>query len=467
MKKKTQKRLALGVAGLKGGSGKTLVSLALIRLLRKKGLVVGPFKKGPDYIDPEWLGLAAGLPCFCLDAYLMDRSMLQRAFFKAHQQCDIVLVEANRGVFDGLDSLGSYSFAEIAKLLGIPVILVIDCTKVTTTTAAFVKGVQALDPDLLVVGVILNRLAGSRQQEVATEAIRHFTGLPVLGAIPKFQGEGLSEHSLGLVPPIERSNPGRFLNVLAKHLTPYLKLEEILQAAVDSSSRALFEGNLEPLLPTSRNNPKIGILQDQAFHFYYEENLRALRAQGAGLVPINALNDKSLPSDIHGLYIGGGFPERFAEALAANISFKESLKRAILSGLPVYAECGGFLYLSKALQIESQEFPMVGIFPFRFKFEFKPQAHGYTAFRAVSQNPYYPLGQSILGHEFRYARVINPKTLNQRSFVFNMERGVGLWNGLDGALFRNALGSFQHTHAFSKNVAWIKSLVRMAKRSRG
>ena len=110
---------------------------------------------------------------------------------------------------------------------------------------------------------------------------------------------------------------------------------------------------------------------------------------------------------------------------------------------------------------------MVGIFPFRFKVEVKPQAHGYTAFRAVSQNPYYPLGQSILGHEFRYARVINPKTLNQRSFVFNMERGVGLWNGLDGALFRNALGSFQHTHAFSKNVAWIKSLVRMAKRSRG
>ena len=459
---KTHTKATLGIAGLKGGSGKTLISVALARLWTKGGFLVGPFKKGPDYIDLEWLSLASRAPCYCLDAYLMTGGTLKKIFTTSHQKADILLIEGNRGVFDGLDSKGSYSFAKIAKILNIPIILVIDCTKMTATAAALVKGVQAIDPNLRIAGVILNQLSGSRHERVTSEAIQYFTKLPILGTIPRLQDIKFLERPLGLIPPQELSNSQEILDAFATRLAPHLKLEEIFRIAQKPDHRVSVSDCIENLPPSSTNTTKIGIIRDRAFHFYYEENLSLFRAKGASLIFLDALRDKSLPQGIQGLYIGGGFPERFAKDLAKNLAFKNSLKQAILEGLPVYAECGGLLYLSESLTLNVQEFPMVGVFPFRFCLEPTPQAHGYTAFRPVIKNPYYRLNSVVRGHEFRYARLQNPEILDNTPLLFQMERGKGLGKGKDGVMFRNTLGSFQHTHAASMNVSWIGSLIKMS-----
>jgi cobyrinic acid a,c-diamide synthase len=458
-------RLGIALAGLRGGSGKTLATLGLIAALERRDISVAPFKKGPDYIDPAWLSLAAGRDCHNLDTYLLDPETIMQSYLTRNSYCQIALVEGNRGIFDGIDAEGTHSIAELAKLLGLPVILVVDCTKASRTVAALVRGCQAFDPDLALRGVILNRVAGERHRSIAAGAIERYCGIPVLGAIPRIPGLDLKERHLGLLPVHEHPAPGQVVGLIADEVEASVDISRVLcimeQHAYPSFTIDVKEPSRAAPDSAEASGPAIGIIRDSAFSFYYPENIEALRRHGARIIEVDSLRDQQLPA-VEGLYIGGGFPETHAAQLAANRSLMKSIREAADGGLPVYAECGGLVYLSESLEVNGADYPMAGVFPLRFEVMKKPQGHGYTSFTADRANPYYPAGTPARGHEFRYSRLTG--TTAPIETVFSMERGTGLADGRDGIIRNNAFGTFCHTHALGRGVSWPEALVSMARK---
>ncbi|TAL35313.1 MAG: cobyrinate a,c-diamide synthase [Spirochaetes bacterium] len=458
-------RKGIAIAGLRGGSGKTLISLGLLAAFVRRGLSIAPFKKGPDYIDPAWLSLAAGRECHNLDTYLLDERTVISSYLSRNNECTYALVEGNRGLFDGFDIEGTYSFASLAKVLGIPVVIVVDSAKSSRTAAALVRGCQVFDPDLAVRGVILNRVAGERHRSVAAGAIEKYCGIPVLGAVSRIPGLDLSERHLGLFPVQEHPDPRRSIDMVVSAMESAVDIDGIiaLMDRYEYPTRSVEAGALsmerhEP--ETSASAPAVGVIRDSAFNFYYPENLSALTGHGARLVFIDALKDKALP-DVGALYIGGGFPETHARALADNESLRNDIRAAVERGLPVYAECGGLEYLSETLEVEGTRYPMAGVFPLRFSLSKKPQGHGYTAFTVDADNPYFPRGTAVRGHEFRYSRLTeSPAGIRT---AFRMDRGTGLAGGRDGIMHKNVLATFCHTHALGANVAWPGNLVALAR----
>lgn len=446
----------LVVAGLSGGSGKSVVAVGLTAAFAGRGRLVVPFKKGPDYIDAGWLSLAAAYPCYNLDSYLMGVEAVNNSFRTQAHGRELVIVEGNRGLFDGFDVEGSFSTAELAKALKLPVLLVVDCTKSTRTVAALVLGCRHFDPELNIAGVVLNRVGTKRHEALVREAVERYAGLPVLGALPRTGHDAFPQRHLGVTPCHEHDEAHEAVRVLGEKAVACLDLTRIEECMAPCQTQT---ANPETLARGSRLPVRIGILRDAAFQFYYPENLEALENCGASLVEINALCDQDLP-EIDALYIGGGFPETSAEALAANASFRESLKKAALKGLPIYAECGGLIYLGESIVLGEKVFPLVGLFPVRFSLKRKPQAHGYTALKVVGENPYYPVGTKLTGHEFRYSRV-DEAGGGAVSFALRMERGVGFANGLDGLVFNKVLALYTHIHALG-TPAWAPSLVARA-----
>jgi cobyrinic acid a,c-diamide synthase len=451
----------LVVAGLGGGSGKSVVAVGLAAAWARRGLRVMPFKKGPDYIDSGWLQLAAGNPCYNLDAFLMSEEALKSSFVFHGRQADIMLVEGNRGLYDGVDVQGAYSTAELARLLELPVLLVVDCTKTTRTVAAMVLGCQHFDPRLALRGVVLNRIGSARHEKIIRQTVEHYTGLAVVGALPRFKEDVFPQRHLGVTPCPEHGGAEAAVATLADLAEKHLDLDGIGRMMAD----VVLPREVD--LPRARENVgkgvRIGILKDAAFQFYYPENLQALEAEGAELVEIDALNAPELP-ELEALYIGGGFPETSVRQLAANHGFRSSLKAQAENGLPVYAECGGLIYLGEGMVLNGEEFPLTGLFPVRFGLEKKPQAHGYTILEAVATNPYYPLGVEIRGHEFRYSRVIEWRG-NTEALAFKVKRGVGFMAGRDGLVHRNVLALYTHVHAVG-TPQWAAALVERA-RQRG
>ena len=447
------------LSGLRGGSGKTVLTLGLIGALRRRGVTVAPFKKGPDYIDPQWLSEAAERPCRNLDAFLMQPAHILRSLALHGSDADIAVMEGNRGLFDGMDDAGTYSTAELAKGLQTPVLLAVDCTKTTRTAAAMVLGCKTLDPDLNIGGVILNQVARSRQEHVIRSAIESETGVPVLGALPRLADFSFTERHLGLYPPPEHPAPSEILDFLARHVETCVDIDAVLSLARSAP----------PLVgacasPGERAGPgpetvRIGVVRDEAFHFYYPENLEALEQRGARIVQINALADSALPA-LDALYIGGGFPESRARQLAENETMRSSIRDEIERGLPVLAECGGLVYLGRTLGVEGNEFPMVGVFPVAYTVGSRPQGHGYTVAKVDRQNPFFAMGTELRGHEFRYA-VVQDCRHDIHSTVFRMQRGTGFDGNRDGLLYKNVLASFCHHHAVG-NDAWADGLVRLA-----
>ena len=450
------------IAGLSGGSGKTLVSVGLVAAWRKQGRNVAPYKKGPDYIDAAWLSTAAARPCRNLDLFMMSPRATVRSFAASSVDADVVVIEGNRGLYDGMDAQGSYSTAELAKLVQTPVVLVVDCTKATRTIAAIVLGCQRLDPQVPLQGVILNRTAGVRHEAVLRESVESICGVPVLGAIPRLRGLVFPERHLGLVPPAESSGLDDTTDRVADVAERYLDLQalwEIAQRAPALDSPAHPEG------PTVAASPivRIGIFRDAAFQFYYPENLEALVREGAEVIEISPLRDAELPP-LDGLYIGGGFPETAAAALAENRPFIDSLLRSIERGLPVYAECGGAVYLGEKLIFEEKEYPMVGALPAVFGFQTKPQGHGYVILETVHENPFLPVGESLKGHEFHYT-YMKSSSVDDLKFAFRVHRGHGFDGRHDGLCHRNVLALYTHLHALGSD-SWAPSIVRAALRFR-
>jgi cobyrinic acid a,c-diamide synthase len=449
------------IAGLRGGSGKTVISTGIAAAWRKKSFRVIPFKKGPDYIDAAWLSEAAGQPCRNLDLFLVKKDVLIRSFRTAANSADVAVIEGNRGLYDGMDSEGAYSTAELAKLLKTPVILAVDCTKSTRTVAALVLGCQKLDPDVPIRGVILNRIAGGRHESVLREAVEKTCGLPVLGALPKIRKRLFPERHLGLVPPPEHDAVSRAIEEIAAIVEENLNLEAVWNLACEAPE---LEGGGKLSLSKPGSVPartRIGIFRDAVFQFYYPENLEALEAEGGELIEISPLDEAGLP-DVDALYIGGGFPETLAERLSSNESFRNSLYRMIEKGLPVYAECGGAVYLGEKLVVHGKEYPMTGVFPVTFGFAPKPQGHGYTVLETVKENPFFSVGESIRGHEFHYTYV-KGAARGDVDFAFRVRRGHGFDGEQDGLHRRNVLACYTHIHALGVE-SWATSLIREAVR---
>jgi len=445
----------LVVAGLAGGSGKSVVSVGLTAAFAASGKEVAPFKKGPDYIDAGWLQLAAGRKCYNLDPYLMSHETLTASFLNRSRGAGIVIVEGNRGLFDGVSVKGGYSTADLAVLLGLPVLLVVNCTKTTRTVAAMVLGCMEFDKKVDIRGVVLNQIATERQQRLVTESVAYYTGLPVLGAVPRLKRDIFPMRHLGMIPHQEYAGSGQALDYLAGLVGEKIDLAAVDRIMVPVSGSAPFP----PATTDSATGRKvrIGILQDTAFQFYYSENFEALERSGAELVFINALTDRGLP-ELDGLYIGGGFPETSAKDLAANDSFRKAVKDAAEEGLPIYAECGGLIYLGRSIVIGEEEYPLTDIFPIRFGMSTRPQAHGYSIFRVESDNPFYPAGLQVKGHEFRYSTILDWQG-NINDLVLKMERGKGFMEGRDGLVKKNVFALYTHVHA-DGTPQWAEGFVR-------
>lgn len=438
------------IAGLAGGSGKSVASVGLTALLAARSEKVVPFKKGPDYIDAGWLQLAAGNNCYNLDPYLMTEEAIKSSFSKRAAGADFVVVEGNRGLYDGVNADGGYSSAELALMLDLPVVLVVNCTKTTRTVAAMVLGCMHLDERVNICGVILNQIATKRQKKIITEAVEKYTGLPVLGTIPRMKRDIFPMRHLGMVPHQEYQGSDDALDFIKETVQGNVNLDGLLDCMVEVATSP----DTEPV--PEQKTVKIGVLRDAAFQFYYSENLEALERAGAEIISINAMEEEKLP-ELDGLYIGGGFPETSAKELAANISFRESIKTAAENGLPIYAECGGLIYLGESIEIDGQLIPLTGVFPIHFGMSTKPQAHGYSIFKVKRENPFYPLEYQAKGHEFRYSTILKWGG-NMDDLSVEMERGTGFINGWDGLTRKNVFALYTHVHADGTS-EWASGLV--------
>jgi cobyrinic acid a,c-diamide synthase len=426
------------IAALRGGSGKTILSIGITAAWKSFGRKITPFKKGPDYIDAGWLALAAGRPCYNLDTFLTQKELILESFFIHSNKGDIAVIEGNRGLYDGIDIQGSTSTAELAKLLKVPVILCIDCTKSTRTMAAAVLGCVTFDPDTQIKGVILNRVAGPRHEKVLRKNIEHYCNIPVLGAVPKLDWQNFPERHMGLLPTPEHGWAKDSIRAASQLAARYLDLEALAAVAADASPLPVSAELQERILAKAeslrhsdpKSRPSIGIIKDSAFQFYYPENIDALEAAGAKTIVISPLDSDTIPP-IDALYIGGGFPETHARQLAQNVAFREQLKSLAKDGLPIYAECGGLMYLGEELVLDETSFPMAGVLPVVFGFSKKPQGHGYTVVTVEHPNPYFKVGTQLKGHEFHYSRVLKWRGTDN-DLAFNMKRGVGFINHRDG-----------------------------------
>jgi cobyrinic acid a,c-diamide synthase len=453
------------LAGLRGGSGKTLLAVGLSSFWTAKGLTVGTFKKGPDFIDAAWLGFTSGRACYNLDPFLMSDAQIIDSFLSNSAGTDISVIEGNRGLYDGIDPNGDSSTATLAKLLKTPVILIVDITMATRTMAALVMGCQRFDPDLNIVAAILNRVAGHRQESVVKHAIEHYCGIPVIGSVPKLEVNFFPERHMGLVPYQERDDAKRAIAWAREVVEKNLDLETACRLAQEVAP--LDTGHTPHEARHAKKvheyHPRIGFIRDSSIWFYYPENLDQLKYLGADLIQINSISDAQLP-DLDALYIGGGFPETQAQALANNKGFRASLKKKIESGLPVYAECGGLIYLGEALIADETTYPMVGALPLKMVLEKKPQGHGYTVLEVTTQNPYYQVGEVLKGHEFHYTRAVQSGS-GPINTVFKMRRGKGLDGRTDGLCKKNLLATFTHIHA-GGNPLWGQRLVKAALQSK-
>ncbi len=445
---------------MSGGSGKTLVALGLLLSLRRAGVPVRAFKKGPDYIDAAWLSWASGQPARNLDTYLMGAVTILSSFADHGVIDGINVIEGARGLYDGFDVNGSHSSAVLSKHLRTPVVLVVNAAKVTRTAAAQVLGCQKLDPEVPIRGVILNNVNGRRHEQILRGSIESACSIPVVGAIPKAaMGKPLPERHLGLIPPEEHSDLEELARDLLQVVGGFIDLDALMAMARSAAPLEVIPHE-SAQIPQARD-VKIGYLKDSAFSFYYPENLELLEQAGAELIPISALDAAALPGDLNALYIGGGFPETHAAALSANRTFLESLRRAAEEGLPIYAECGGLMLLSRALSWKGARYEMADVFPFEVEVSETAQGHGYIELQVDTPNPFFPAGSALRGHEFHYSRIVPQSDWTTTACA--VRRGTGCFHGRDAAILRNVWASYTHLHALA-TPQWVQGVIDAARR---
>jgi cobyrinic acid a,c-diamide synthase len=476
-------------------SGKTTLSIGLCAALAQRRLKVQPFKKGPDYIDPMWLSLASGRSCHNLDFFLMQNEEILSTFVEFSRDTDIAVIEGNKGLYDGLDLDGSNSNAALAKLLATPVILVIDARGMTRGVAPLILGYQAFDRDIRIAGVILNQLGGARHERKLRAVIEHYTDVPVIGAVHHDDRLAIIERHLGLMPSNEASGAHSKIGVIAEAVAAQVDLDRLMAIAAsapalpvpvvqeealsqtlltcgkgDSDSLIIKEPSPLPLPLRGRGDSdnipiKVGIARDAAFAFYYPDDLDALRRHGAELVFFDTLRDPHLP-EVDALFIGGGFPEAHMQALEANRSLREEIRQAIESGLPVYAECGGLMYLSRSLRWQGLKSEMVGVIAGDTVMHERPQGRGYVKLRETGKSPWPRAKGSaveIRAHEFHYSTLVN--LAGDLEYAYDVTRGTGIDGRHDGIVYRNVLACYTHMRDVGNN-HWTARFVEFVRRLR-
>jgi cobyrinic acid a,c-diamide synthase len=429
-------------AGTASGVGKTTVAMATMAALSARGLAVAPFKVGPDYIDPSFHGLAAGRTCRNLDSWLVPHSNLLCLFARACCGMDVAVVEGVMGLYDGRSGAGeSGSTAEVAKLLGAPVLLVLDIGKQARSAAASARGFQAYDPSVPLAGFVLNRAGSQRHADLVAREVESATGLPVLGALPKDTAVELPERHLGLVPTQELERAREVLERLAELAREHLDLDRLVAIARDAAAPPQLGRSIFPAEPLNSDPLPLAVARDEAFSFYYEDNLDLLTAFGAEVLPFSPLSDAALPRGARGMYLGGGFPELFAARLAANTPLLSEVRRAVGDGLPIYAECGGLMYLAEALtDFDGDRHQMAGLIPCEVAMANRRMALGYVELRAQRDTLLCPAGTELRGHEFHWSRLFRgADQANAYDVVDPTPRAEGFANG-------NLLASYVHLH---------------------
>ena len=435
---------AFVVAGVRSGVGKTTVATGIMGALARRGHRVQPFKAGPDYIDPSYHQLACGVPSRNLDTWLLPHRTVIELFQRASALRDVSVVEGVMGVFDGHSSLSEEgSTAELAKLLEAPVILVADASKVARSVAAEILGFQQFDPHLKIAGVILNGVGGPRHQEFCQPQIEATTGLPVLGYLPRRDDLVQPERHLGLIPTVEGTVARRWYDCLVDQVEETIDVERILSLAGTSSRNAVV-----PEIFPRETQPKravIAIAKDKAFSFYYQDSLDLLEAWGAELAPFSPLEDTHLPEGAGGLYLGGGFPEMFAAQLAENAPMHAAIRDAVNRGVPVYAECGGLMYLGQSLcDLEGVEYPMLGLIPAVSAMSNRRLTLGYRELESRTDSPVLRRGQRVRGHEFHWSTLEEPPDPEQSVYRVLDQEGRA-----DGFQVGSIWATYVHIHLAS------------------
>lgn len=434
-----------------------MVSLALLLALRNQKMAPVAFKKGPDFIDAAWLGWAAGGLGRNLDTFMMSPEDVSRSFFEHAATHRINVIEGNRGIHDGLDEKGTHSTAELAKLLQAPSVLVLPIKKTTRTAAAVVVGCKQLDPELNIQGVVLNQVAGSRHERVAGRSIEYYSGVPIVGAIPKIKMELIPNRHLGLITLFEFEQVDRIEAELLRIGKQYLDVNRLIEI----SSLAPETQKPEPIekSPVNGRGLRIGVIRDAAFSFYYPENLEHLERAGAEIVAFSAFDANRIPENLDLLYIGGGFPEMHLDRLEKNRSLMQSIKKAADENLPIYAECGGLMYLANSVEFNGKKASLCGVFPLDLGVSKKPQGHGYCEVEVDASNPFFTEGTKLKGHEFHYS-FFSPGEKNPPT-AFRVKRGTGCFDQRDGLIYKNVLASYLHLHSTGSPM-WAEGMIRAA-----
>lgn len=459
-------RICISATG--GGAGKTMLSLGLGRAWRDQGLHVKPFKKGPDYIDAAWLAKACGQPASNLDLWFMSSEELLELFLTGmdNEPYAIALVEGNRGLYDGLNESGSCSTAQIARAINCPLLLCMDCSKTTRTIAAIINGLVNFEDGLCFAGVILNRIGSARHESSLRRAIETNTDLLVLGALPRSAVNILPERHMGLASFGSHLNKNidQILNSLASIVQSNCDTDAILEcarAAPPLPDKKQPGPEIISVKPAKR--PVIGFARDEALWFYYRENLTALENAGADLREISLLNNDCSLDKLDGIYLGGGFPEDYCDRLCSSLCVHK-LREFAMAGKPVYAECGGMIILCRGLKREGDLWPMAGVLNALVEWHARPRGLGYLEARVISENPFFPLGLTLRGHEFHYSSI----TFEYKppDFALELQRGTGIYQNAggvayDGMFKNNVWGSYMHIFAPAVP-CWAKNFVELA-----
>ena len=448
----------LVIAGTASNVGKTVLTAGLIAAFKSRGLTVQSFKVGPDYIDPAYLAHVSGRPCRNLDSWMLGEGALRQVLAQGALGADLALIEGMMGLFDGRGDSKGGSTAEVARMVKAPVVLVVDVANMAETAAAIALGFKSYSDSPKIAGVLLNNVGSDSHRRSVEDAIWETAKLPVLGALRKMPELDIPQRQLGLLPVTENKAWDRIIAVLAETMERDVDLELLLRIARKAELVPLVPKKVFQGTPAAERDVKLAVAYDEAFNFYYPENLELLEEHGVEVVPFSPLEDSHLPAGAVGLYLGGGFPEVFVEPLAKNRSMAESIERAYRSGMPLYAECGGLMYLGRSLRTENgARFEMAGVLPVDVEMDGQIHRFGYRQLLTLEDSILSPKGQFYRGHEFHWSRIVSQNgTLKP---AYQMQNAEGDLIGYEGFVGPNLLASYVHLH-FGQNPLLVDKFVQ-------
>ena len=436
------------IAGTHSGAGKTTITLGLMAALRKKGLTVAPFKVGPDFIDPGHHAVVAGRTSLNLDGWMLNKTYNRATFNRHVQGCDIAIVEGVMGLFDGFSGDDeSGSTAQMAKWLNLPVILVVSAAAMARSAAALVQGFQRFDPGVRFAGVIFNNLGSKGHLNYLKTAMDRYVEVPLLGGLLRNDELLMPERHLGLTTAEDRPMTDKQLDLLTDHIETGLNLDDLLDRLPEIYVET--PASKGEQIAKNQSIARLGIARDQAFCFYYQDNLELLAGAGLELVPFSPLKDERLPDNLDGIYFGGGYPELHAGRLAENREIREQIRRLSRQGMPIYGECGGFMFLCSELEDgDNNIYPMCKCFPFRTRMHPKLRTLGYREVKLDRETLMGGSGSTIRGHEFHYSGLIDcPSSVET---VYKVTSRMGRGQKPEGYLVHQTLGSYVHLHFGSR-----------------